>query len=112
MIHPPNDKTCVVCAADCADRPRVKDPAGRYYCRTCYESAKRADGHQERPLASSDELGGLSPAEPAAAADRAERHHDGYPNCRSPMPDDAVICTQCGYNLQAQVPIQTDVGPV
>lgn len=28
------------------------------------------------------------------------------------MPDDAVICTQCGYNLQAQVPIKTEVGPV
>lgn len=32
-----DQKLCVVCGADCAGKPRVKDPSGRYYCKACYD---------------------------------------------------------------------------
>ncbi len=37
----PAGKICVVCSANCAGRPRVKDPKGRYYCRACYEELQQ-----------------------------------------------------------------------
>jgi len=30
-------KICALCGADCSDRPRVKDPRGRYFCKGCYQ---------------------------------------------------------------------------
>ncbi len=30
-------KICVVCGQDCAGKPRVKDPQGRYSCKSCHE---------------------------------------------------------------------------
>ncbi|TVQ57097.1 MAG: hypothetical protein EA377_01195, partial [Phycisphaerales bacterium] len=37
----PAGKICVVCNANCAGRPRVKDPKGRYYCRACYDELQQ-----------------------------------------------------------------------
>ena len=34
-------KVCVVCRTDVAKLPRVKDPQGQYYCKGCYESARK-----------------------------------------------------------------------
>ena len=35
-------KICVVCNQNVAGRPRTKDQAGNYYCRSCYEEKARA----------------------------------------------------------------------
>ncbi|MBN1345655.1 MAG: hypothetical protein JXQ73_23385 [Phycisphaerae bacterium] len=38
--QPPTvQKVCRLCGEDCAERPRVKDHKGRYYCRACYVKA-------------------------------------------------------------------------
>lgn len=37
-VSAPGGKKCVICGVDCAGRPRVKDPRGRYFCRPCYDS--------------------------------------------------------------------------
>lgn len=45
-------KVCVMCGESCLDRPRVKDPKGRYFCRPCYEKAitrKRLMGQDDEP---------------------------------------------------------------
>ena len=34
-------KVCRRCGVDCAKLPRVKDDRGRYYCKPCYEAARR-----------------------------------------------------------------------
>jgi len=34
-------KTCRRCGVDCSKLPRVKDDRGRYYCKPCYEAARR-----------------------------------------------------------------------
>jgi len=39
MSESASGKICVVCGESCEDRPRVKDPRGRYFCRPCYEKA-------------------------------------------------------------------------
>jgi len=35
-------KVCIVCKQDVSGRPRTKDQAGNYYCRSCYEERARA----------------------------------------------------------------------
>ncbi len=34
-------KVCVICGQDCAGKPRVKDPQGRYSCKSCHEAAMK-----------------------------------------------------------------------
>ena len=39
-------KTCIRCHEDCSNRPRVRDPEGRYICRSCLDAAV-ADKHRQ-----------------------------------------------------------------
>lgn len=41
------EKICVICGENCAGKPRVKDPKGRYYCRACYEEAQQKKANRE-----------------------------------------------------------------
>lgn len=64
-------KHCIVCGVDCAGRPRVKDPQGRYYCRPCYdskadESAGLRDGGPASARRDADAIGLDAPAPNAA----------------------------------------------
>lgn len=102
-------KQCHVCGVDCAGKPRVKDPKGRYYCKPCYDRAKTekagaagfsaehaARSSQDNPgdddhgllddLLAAESQGGASPL--------------ACPACDAPMPHGAVICVQCGFNKQ------------
>lgn len=103
MANAGQAKLCVVCGNDCAGKPRTKDPKGRYYCRSCYESAKQAVASPakreynplDEMLAETD-----SSQETASTACR---------NCGAAMPADAVICTACGVNMQSGAAIATQV---
>jgi hypothetical protein len=116
-------KTCVVCGEDVSRKPRTKDSHGRYYCQPCYDNAI-AEKHAKRASAP---LPKVRPG-PAANIPRVPRApslprlddpvDDGpnifdqlitappvqggrlCPGCNQPLPNDAVICMQCGYNLQ------------
>ena len=35
-------KICIRCNQDCSAKPRTKDPAGRYTCKSCLEQAQLA----------------------------------------------------------------------
>lgn len=119
-------KVCIVCGQDCAGRPRVKDPRGRYYCRECYDRAarkQRAKREAQRaaapppppPPAPLDEpvgaelipqdedadlglFGELSSLEKEAAAAQVQQYP--CPSCGNPIPAGAVLCMRCGYNRQ------------
>ncbi len=57
-------KTCRRCGVDCSKLPRVKDDRGRYYCKPCYEAARREKMQRNAARAAlADE------AEPAAIDD-------------------------------------------
>ncbi|MHC4948359.1 MAG: hypothetical protein ACYTG1_08865 [Planctomycetota bacterium] len=135
-------KTCAVCGADCGDRPRVKDPKGRYYCKPCYEEARRhglkraraavseatpaePEPHLEAEagpafgadLAADDPAGGSGMlddllgdvSEPAAPADpgAADAGGGACPGCGAPLGEGAVLCTSCGYDVQAGGQLET-----
>ncbi len=124
----PQGKICVVCHCDCTGRPRVKDPKGRYYCRSCYErvsgrhhaddpprtaaAQRRPVQPPERPAAqpqSSEALAledegdlGLFARLPAAEREamNAPVQQIPCPGCGKLVPAGAVLCVRCGYNRQ------------
>ena len=103
MSPAPLQKICGLCGEDCSGRPRIKDPQGRYYCKTCYEEAlerrKAAAPASPPPVPvretsdSPDELSGVVGAPPVSQGP--------CPGCGGPLAADAVLCTNCGYESQA-----------
>ncbi len=77
-------KTCVICGQDCSQRPRIKDPKGRYYCKECHEKAKlRRAGATEPDDGLNLVLGDIA----------------SCPSCGLPVAAGAVLCTRCGVNV-------------
>jgi hypothetical protein len=107
-------KICVLCGQDCAGQPRIKDPKGHYYHKACHEQAMR---EREQRLAQEpasgprafDEPAPFPIAEPEASSAPAETGDEsvippatggqGCPSCGHPIAPEAVLCTNCGYNL-------------
>jgi len=110
----PKQKTCRICGEDCSNRPRIKDRAGNYYCRDCYEKAKRkkkAAGipkkaaprarprRQPRPPAHEDGLDLLAElAEQESSAPTVERPCTPCESCGAPIPEGVKLCARCGYD--------------
>jgi hypothetical protein len=102
-------KVCRVCQKDCATRPRVKDPQGRYTCRTCYD-AKRESEFQAAQAESGLDAGDLAALVQAEAAVQAKpRGQSSCPQCRAPLPAEAVLCTACGYDLVTRKAATTNI---
>ena len=38
-IEDESEKICAICGRDCSGQPRIKDPKGRYFHKSCYEQA-------------------------------------------------------------------------
>lgn len=93
----------MICGQDCSNRPRIKDPKGRYYCKSCHEQASRRqqvadaapppDESELHPyvLAGLDEPPS-SPAEPAGVAVTC-------PACGRSLPEGTHVCVTCGINI-------------
>jgi len=91
------DKLCARCGTDVSDKPRVKDPQGRYFCADCVKALKARQAEKKAaaapPASSGDVMDDLVEGAVATLGEPCEV-------CQSPMPADAVICTRCGHNRQ------------
>ena len=103
------NKICKLCGQDCSTRPRIKDKAGRYFCRDCYEKAiekKRSarDAPSSPPSSSVESDDGVDWASEMLGMEAAAPAVGGglnvCPKCNAPMAGGAVLCTQCGYNAK------------
>ncbi len=112
-------KVCMLCKADCSNRPRQKDGAGRYACKDCLD--RRAAGAPEaQPLAGGQrkkEAGAVAVAEPpendvlnTMLIEIAEAKAKGCGQCGAPMKAEAIICTKCGFNRKLGTRLHTAVG--
>lgn len=115
------EKICVVCGADCATLPRLKDSQGRYACKTCVEAKRRAaTGDKAMPKASPAPK--PRPAASAAGGASAGFSMDAYldgihtpdanpcPKCGAGRAADAVVCMQCGFDSASGKAMTTKVG--
>ncbi|MFI4881505.1 MAG: hypothetical protein ACIAQU_02845 [Phycisphaerales bacterium JB064] len=115
------EKICVVCGADCATLPRLKDSQGRYACKTCVEAKRRAaTGDKAMPKASPAPK--PRPAASAAGGASAGFSMDAYldgihtpdanpcPKCGAGRAADAVVCMQCGFDSASGRAMTTKVG--
>lgn len=100
-------KICVICGQDCSNKPRVKDPQGRYFCKACHEAAlKKPAGGPPRGAARP----AAPPPEPEPAFDNVENESflagvestgmEPCPGCGVPLASIASVCMSCGYNKQ------------
>ncbi|MCC6230158.1 MAG: hypothetical protein IT432_13150 [Phycisphaerales bacterium] len=110
-----SDKICVVCKQDVSNKPRRKDPAGKYICEDCAKKTAAAKPAVPKPgsptpktsaPAKSPAGDGLSddfwnskmqPAGGAAAC----------PGCGTMMPGGSKLCTRCGFDLVTGKPHRT-----
>ena len=179
-------KICIACGRDCADRPRVRDPQGRYVCRECVArgvvrvqegvpgaaagAGVRAPGTGPGPKPSRDDEpvtldhalespsaseaddqpialapGAASPPPASAVGTRPRRGElisstppddsiplertipveappeperalqrptPRCPSCTRPVPEDAHLCTHCGYDMRRGVRVKSKVDGV
>ncbi len=95
-------KICAVCGEDCSDRPRVKDKAGRYYCKPCeakaaarsgFAAVAASAGTTATTMLAADGVDDIIPIEDAhVAVEKA------CPVCMLRISADAVVCVHCGYD--------------
>ena len=94
-------KICRICQEDCSDRPRIKDPKGQYYCKSCYASARAhagAEAHGGEVAATGDDadvIPVLDELIPAAAGPAV------CPGCGNALAAGAMLCTNCGYQTSS-----------
>ncbi len=109
-------RRCVLCSRGCSNVPRVKDHNGRYYCRTCYESAslalelgqppsgqkpttrRRKNGELVRPKAATV---GSTRATGRREQTDGRRSQASRPSCHHELAANAVLCIDCGLDLRS-----------
>ncbi len=119
-------KVCMICGADVAKKPRVKDEHGRYMCEGMCEQAAR-----ERNRAAAEKAAAPKPASaPKPAASRTvapppiidnddmmanllsespAASTSACPGCGSAMPGGALVCMNCGYNARVGKAAKTNI---
>ncbi|MFG0284309.1 MAG: hypothetical protein ACF8R7_07790 [Phycisphaerales bacterium JB039] len=117
-------KVCRICGQDCSTRPRVKDPQGNYYCKTCLEAHQAKQKAQAPPPPEEpegfdlgaqlggdpgDDLGGYDLAEAVGDSEPAAGAGGGCPNCGAPMAASAALCVNCGYSPAGGKGVKTTV---
>lgn len=124
---PSAKKICFVCGEDCAGKPRLKDPEGRYCCKGCEGKAAGASkpqvvvksAHVPRSAAAGIAAGAAStsaatPTSPSGSMGFDEDPIDfgsmteapavvsnfvPCPGCNAPTAKGSAICMSCGCNL-------------
>ncbi len=92
-------KICAVCGEDCSDRPRVKDKAGRYYCKPCEVKRAAGSGVAAAPPTTSTMLLATDDAEDLIQIEEAHvAAGKACPVCMLKISADAVVCVHCGYD--------------
>lgn len=119
-----SDKVCVLCGQSCAGKPRVKDQAGRYYCKACHDQAlarqhsPAAPPPTEQPapdanvfaledILSDEAAAPLPEAPPITSSGRLGRRCSG---CQAELPTGSVICVNCGTRVGSGRSVRTTSG--
>lgn len=106
------DKVCVICGADVADKPRVKDAQGKYACQACVQ--KRQAGTAAKPAAGTKSAAVTKkPAsQDALWADLPDANDPNIvrcPECASIIRTGKVICGNCGFNTTSGKKVETKI---
>lgn len=93
-------KVCIACGQDCSNRPRTKDPRGRYACRACLDARQAAAPPKPVAMPELEPVDDRIPTDLLAleAAAKPGAGPQVCPNCQSSMPHGAPICVQCGFD--------------
>jgi hypothetical protein len=105
------EKVCVLCGQSCAGQPRIRNEKGQYAHQSCLKAKQQGRSTEAaQPLQADAGLGGvmddllvdLEPIEEAVPAGVV-----GCPGCGMRMADGAVVCLNCGFNVEAGKGLKT-----
>ncbi|MCZ6835082.1 MAG: hypothetical protein O7G85_04845 [Planctomycetota bacterium] len=112
-------KLCVICGEDCSQSPRTKDKKGQYYHQSCYDDAREKQAAtqaqdvepssleiEESSMFESDSMNMLDDLLPDPTA---SSEGNSCPGCSQPVAPGAVVCMNCGHNLQSGIAASTKV---
>lgn len=114
-----SDKICVACKQDVSNKPRRKDPAGKYICEDCAKkaAAAKAAGPTGSPGATQTAAKSSAPAKAPASEGLSDDFWNSKmqptggaaacPGCGTMMPGGSKLCTRCGYDLVTGKPHKT-----
>jgi hypothetical protein len=131
-------KVCCTCGVNVADKPRVKDEMGRYWCKPCVAKAEldaaqkdaatpdetragadipASGGGMAGPRSSPNIFDGGDEALDLASAAKYEAiaapaelpREASCPSCKQYMAKEARICIHCGYDRQRKMRLKTTV---
>jgi hypothetical protein len=131
-------KVCCTCGINVADKPRVKDEMGRYWCKPCVAKAEldaaqnnvanpddtragadipASGGGMAGPRSSPNIFDGADDALDLATAAKYEAvaapaelpRESSCPSCKQYMAKEARICIHCGYDRQRKMRLKTTV---
>jgi len=119
MADAPTPKICSICGIDVSNKPRTKDPSGRYVCAECIDKAKQTKQVLKNPpkpgtakpavRAASDGEGDNSFILDIGASSAGTKGGKACPNCGRGLSQDSVVCIGCGYNANTGKQIQVKV---
>lgn len=119
-------KVCTICNADCSDKPRVKDEAGHYACKSCHDkqanvvapAAKSVPTRTPPPVAppsafDEDGIDIRSAAMLEARTQAAElAEAESCPKCHGYLQSDQRLCMRCGFDRKRGAKVMTRVEKV
>ncbi len=123
-----SEKLCVLCGESCVGQPRTKDRKGQYYHQSCHDRAVRAKQERARQQEQAVEQAFVTVEPPAPGTDNdnlmsmllneaaqptAPPSHElgagTCPACGQSVEPDAVLCVNCGFNLQSGQAVHTAI---
>jgi len=105
------EKRCIICGTSCAGQPRIKDATGKYAHKACANKQAKVQptiqpldlSPEEEPemAAFLDDLPSPSDQQPSSGIRAA------CPSCGTSVANGAIICMNCGQNIQTGKGIKT-----
>lgn len=90
---------CTICGKDCSGVVNLQTHSGRYYCRTCFVRALNKKIHVSHTSVKSNAVESSSILKDIAESIIPESVENPCPACDAAMPEDALLCCECGHNL-------------
>lgn len=117
MAEGSGQKVCTGCGLDVTDKPRQKDPQGRYFCQACAakaQAAAKSPGTSKPQAAAPGKGAPIEVDDPAMAAlfEASGKKKVGggvvpCPSCGVGIAESAAICTSCGFNIATGKSLKT-----
>jgi len=94
-------KVCFGCKGDCSNKARVKDPAGHYWCKECFDKADALEKQRLATVAKPVVAGAVLDDGPLVFTADEIGGARACVACKTQLDEGVVFCTLCGADQNA-----------